>query len=242
MVCKVPHPTESSDPTQNIVTPPTPEGLPLANPIADLAANIPDLAPVGLAISGAPATVANVVSTPAAPIENLHTDNTVPFTVRYTCPVVPKPQAYAIGLHAHAGVRLLTSANASLACGPSKPPAPPAPEIITGVAAVAAPAAAPPNPPVQGSGNGNPNPALNANAGFAQQEDEERQLAFADADHGAEFGLEDDTAQMSARRVADDPSQLFVPGALGLMMTAGAAAIALRQRRRTQLARCGTWR
>jgi len=238
LVCKIPHPAVQKSPTDGVVKSPPPPPLHLANAIVDLAANIPDLSGVQLQISGGPASVASVVSVPTAPIVNLHADNTVDYTVRYTCPVSTKAQRWSLSLRAVAGFRPLTSSATDLACGAKPKPAviPPPAEILPGVVAAAVAPAAPPNPPAQGSGNANPNPAVNANAGFAQQEDQQRQLAFAESDQGLDFGTEDEVVQMSRRPSRDDTG--FIAGAAGLLMTGFAASYARRQRNRTQYAHC----
>jgi len=239
LVCKIPHPAEQKDPTGGILpSPPTPP-LHLASAIVDLAANIPDLSGVGLRISGGPAAVASVVSVPGAPIVNLRADNTLAYTVRYTCPVSTQSHRWNLALEAVAGLRPLTSSATDLSCGAKpKPPVVPPAEVLPPIAAAAVAPAVPPNPPVQGSGNANPNPAVNANAGFAQQEDQERQLAFADADQGFELGTEDETVQMSRRPSRDDTG--FVAGAAGLMMAGFAVSYARRRKNRPELARA--WR
>lgn len=240
LVCKIPHPAVQKSPTDGIVPPPPPPPLHLANAIVDLASNIPDLSGVHLQIRGGPASIASVVSVPTAPIVNLHADNTLDYTVRYTCPVSTKAHTWNLSLEAVAGFRPLTSSATDLACAPKPKPKPivqpPVAEILPDVAVAAVAPAVPPNPPAQGTGNANPNPAVNANAGFAQQEDQQRQLAFAESDHGLEFGTDEESVQMSRRPSRDDTG--FVAGAAGLMMTGFAAAYARRQRNRAQYARC----
>ncbi|MBV9097510.1 MAG: hypothetical protein JO079_05590 [Frankiaceae bacterium] len=238
LVCKIPHPAEQKDPAGNVLpTPPTPP-IHLADALVQLTANIPDLAGVGLRISGGPASVASVVSVPAAPIVNVRADNTLSYTVRYSCPVSTSTHRWSLSLEAVAGVRPLTSTATDLACGAKpKPLIPPPTVTLPAIAVAAAAPAVPPNPPAQGTGNANPNPAVNANAGFAQQEDQQRQLAFADADQGFELGgaTEDETVQMSRRPSRDDTG--FVAGAAGLMMTGFAAAYARRRKTRPEYAR-----
>src|SRR5205823_2483602 len=154
----------------------------------DLTANLPDLSGVRLHITGGPPAVAGVVSLPAAPVVNLHADNTLSYTVRYTCPVSTTPHTWGLSLQAVAGLQKLATSATDLTCGARpKPVIAPPQEVRPAVAVAAIAPAVPPNPPAQGTGNANPNPALNANAGFAQQENQERQLAFADADQGMEF-------------------------------------------------------
>ncbi|MDQ1745761.1 MAG: hypothetical protein QOD07_24 [Frankiaceae bacterium] len=239
LVCKVPHPAQQKNPADG--TPlPSPQSPPihLADALVALTANLPDLAGVGLRITGAPATVASVVSVPSAPIVNVRADNTLRYTVRYTCPVSTTAHRWSLSLEAVAGLRPLTSSATDLACGarPKPAPIPPPAEILPGIAAVAAAPAVPPNPPAQGTGNANPNPAVNANAGFAQQEDQQRQLAFADADQGFElYGVEDETAQMSRRPSRDDTG--FIAGAAGLMMGGFAVSYARRRKNRPEYAR-----
>lgn len=238
LVCKIPHPAVQSDPTNQVLPASPPPPLHLANAIVDLASTIPDLSSVGLRIKGAPASIASVVSVPAAPIENLHADNTVAYTVRYTCPVATVGHTWNLSLEAVAGLRPLTSSATDLACGAKpKPPVIPPAEVLPALAVAAVAPVAPPNPPAQGTGNANPNPALNANAGFAQQEDQERQLAFADADHGMELGPagEEETLAMSRRPSSDDTG--FVAGAAGLMMAATGVVYARRRRTRPEYAR-----
>jgi hypothetical protein len=237
LVCKIPHPAEQKDPTGGALPPPPPPPLHLANAIVDLAANIPDLSGVRLQISGGPASLASVVSVPSAPIVNLHADNTLAYTVRYTCPVSTTAHHWSLSLDAVAGLRPLTSSATDLACGAKPKPAiiPPPAEVLPGLAAAAVAPVAPPNPPVQGSGNANPNPAVNANAGFAQQEDQERQLAFANNDQGVEFGTDEETVQMSRRPSRDDTG--FVAGAAGLMMAGFSVAYARRRRTGPEYAR-----
>jgi len=239
LVCKIPHPADQKSPVDGVVPQAPPAPLHIANAIVDLAANIPDLSSVGLRIKGAPASVASIVSVPSAPIENLRADNTVSYTVRYTCPNTNAGHKWSMSLEAVAGIRSLTSSAADLACAPRpKPPViPPAAEILPAVGVAAVAPAVPPNPPAQGTGNANPNPAVNANAGFAQQEDQQRQLAFADADQGFELGgaTEDETVQMSRRPSRDDTG--FVAGAAGLMMAGFAVSYARRRKARPQYAR-----
>jgi hypothetical protein len=237
LVCKIPHPAEPKGPGSDVLPPPPPAPLHLANAIVDLAANIPDLSGVRLKIRGGPASLASVVSVPSAPIVNLRADNTVDFTVRYTCPVAATAHQWNLSLDAVAGLKPLSSSATDLSCAAKpKPPVIPPADILPTLAVAAATPVVPPNPPAQGTGNANPNPAVNANAGFAQQEDQERQLAFADADQGAElFGVEDETAQMSRRPSRDDTG--FVAGAAGLMMTGFAASYARRRRSRPEYAR-----
>jgi len=236
LVCRIPHPAEQKDPTGGVLPPPATPPLHLASAIVDLAANIPDLSGVGLRISGGPASVASVVSVPGAPIVNLRADNTLSYTVRYTCPISTQTHRWNLSLEAVAGVRPLTSSATDLACGAKpKPPVVPPAEVLPPLAAAAVAPVTPPNPPVQGSGNANPNPAVNANAGFAQQEDQERQLAFAESDHGMEFGTEDETVQMSRRPSRDDTG--FVAGAAGLMMAGFGVAYARRRKARPEYAR-----
>jgi len=238
LVCKIPHPAQPKDAAGNLLpAPPTPP-VHLANALVQLTANLPDMSGVRLRITGGPAPVATVVSAPAVPVVNLHADNTVNYTVRYTCPVSTTAHQWNLNLEAVAGLHPLTSSATDLACAAKpKPPVTPQ-EILPVVVAAAIPPAAPPNPPAQGAGNGNPNPAVNANAGFAQQEDQQRQLAFADADQGFEFGVEDETLAMSRQRSRDDTG--FVAGAAGLMMAGFAAEYARRRRNRPEYARA--WR
>jgi hypothetical protein len=238
LVCKIPHPAQQKDGAGNLLPMPPAPPVRLANALVDLTENLPDLSGVRLKISGGPATLASVVSVPAAPVVNLHADNTVSYTVRYSCPVSTTGRSWNLSLQAVAGLQPLSNSATDLSCGAIPKHAVVPPEILPAIVAVAVPPAAPPNPPVQGSGNANPNPAVNANAGFAQQEDQQRQLAFADADQGMEFGLEDETVAMSRPRSRDDTG--FVAGAAGLMMAGFAAEYARRRRTGPEYARA--WR
>ncbi len=220
-------------------SPPTPP-IHLAEALVQLTENLPDMSGVRLKISGGPASVAGVVSVPAAPVVNLHADNTLSYTVRYTCPVSMTGHTWNLSLQAIAGLQALSSSATDLTCGAKpKPPVAVPQEVLPAVVVAAVAPAVPPNPPAQGTGNANPNPAVNANAGFAQQEDQQRQLAFADADQGMEFGVEDETLAMSRPASRDDTG--FIAGAAGLMMSA-AFGVEYARRRRTRPEYARAWR
>jgi hypothetical protein len=238
-VCKVPVVLESHfdlGQQKNVVTP-----LPvrLAPAISTAAESLADLKRVGLTFNARGAAgrdeaadIARLVQPVALPLVNLKTDNTLSFTVRYTCPKLKKPHTYMFDVDASDGSRTFASSTSRIACG-AVPPPPKKPDVPVGeTVAVAAPAAAAAAPPAPGqpvtNGNPNPNPALNANVGFASQEEEQRQLAFA-----TETGLEDDTSTELAM------SRLLV-GTAALTTLAFGAAYATR--RRTQLAHArATW-
>ena len=191
----------------------------LTSAITTAAELFADYRAVGLAVGGHPG-IARVITPRAMPTVNLKVDNVLHFTVRYTCPRLPKPAVYPIGLHAGAGGRVFASSAADVACGavpPKKHPALPLPVAAAVIAAPAAPAApgTPGNPPP--NTNPNPNPALNANMGFASQEEEQRQLAFADADAGM---AEDTSTELAMSRLAIGAAVLL----------AGAAGFAARHR------------
>jgi hypothetical protein len=229
LVCPIPQPKSQQTTIAGKVTVgPPPAPLHLANAIVDLAANIPDLRAVGLQVHGGPASLASVVSTPGAPTVNVRADNTLSYTVRFTCPVAVTGKNYSLTLDAVAGVRTVTSASTDLQCGGQPKPGVIPPVAPIAAAAVAAAPGGPPNPPAQGNANPNPNPALNANAGFAQQEDEEKQLAFADADQGA--ALDDENAMAMSRRPST-AEEAWMAGAAGMMMAG--AGYATRRRWRT---------
>lgn len=202
-----------------------PAPLHLASAIVDLATNLPDLQHVTLKSSGGPKlNPPKVISPGTAPTVNLHTDNTLGYTVRFTCPQAPAPQTYHVRLDAMAGIRSVTSATTLLQCGPAARPAPILPAVA--VAAIAAAPGGPPNPPAQGNANPNPNPALNPNAGFAQQEDQEQQLAFAGADQGEALG---DTEELAmSRRGPSTAEEAMMLGAAGLMTAAAGYAVRRR--------------
>jgi hypothetical protein len=203
-----------------------PAALHLANAIVDLATNLPDLQHVTIKSSGGPkGTPPKVIRPGTTPVVNLHTDNTLGYTVRFTCPQAPAPQTYNVRLDAMAGIRSVTSATTLLQCGPSARPAPILPAVA--VAAVAAAPGGPPNPPAQGNANPNPNPALNPNAGFAQQEDQEKQLAFAGADQGEALGETTEELAMS-RRGPSTAEEGMMLGAAGLMTAAAGYAVRRR--------------
>jgi hypothetical protein len=201
----------------------------LAPAIVNAAENLPDLRTVGLALTGAQGIAA--VVTPS-PLLNLRNDNTVGYTVRFTCPRTKHRHVYRLGLTATDGTRSLVSSAATVTCDAlaplphAKSPLAPAAAAVIPPAAVAAAPPAPGNP--LPNANPNPNPVPNANVGFAGQEEQQRQLAFADADAGA--GMEESTEMQMSRLGGDgtDPAP-WLAGAAGILLTA-ATAYAVRTR------------
>src|SRR5205823_53854 len=145
--------------------------------ITRAAETLPDMRTVALRFSGAPASIASIVSPAQLPQVNVKNDNALSFTVRYACPKAHKQSLYHLGVKANAGTRVVASSVAQVACGALPPPprhhVPPLAAAAL-VPVAAAPAPAPPGQPVPNA-NPNPNPALNANVGFASQEEEQRQ-------------------------------------------------------------------
>jgi hypothetical protein len=194
------------------------EPVRLTPAITTAAQSIVDMRAVTLQLA-APSGVAALISPTVVPQVNLKTDNTLGYTVRYSCPRSTRKHVYDVRVNATAAGRVVASAPMHLSCGPV-PPAPPKPRIppaaAAAVPAVAArPAAPAPPPPAPGNPipntNPNPNPAINANVGFAGQEEEQRQLAFA----GADAGVAEDTGETLAM------SRLGGGAALLLAATAG---------------------
>ena len=204
----------------------------LASAITQAAEALPDLRTVGLNFAGAPSGIASVVSPSPLPQVNVKNDNSLSFTVRYSCPRSHHAKLYHLHVNAAAGPRVVASAPMRVSCAavPLVHHHLPVPAAAVAVAPVAA-AAAPPAPgqPVPNA-NPNPNPALNANVGFASQEEEQRQLAFAGADS---LGTEEDASveyQMSRLNSRDDGSNdPWLVGGAAVLLT-GAAGYAARSR------------
>ena len=199
----------------------------LAPAIVNAAENLPDMRTVGLAFSG-DHKVASLVTRP--PVLNLRNDNSVGYTVRFTCPRTKHRHVYHLGVDATDGTRSLVGASATVTCDalaplPHTKAIPPAAVAVVPAAVAAAPPA--PGNPLPNA-NPNPNPVPNANVGFASQEEEQRQLAFADADAGA--GVEESTEMQMSRLGGDgtDPAP-WLAGAAGILLTA-ATAVAARTR------------
>jgi len=197
----------------------------LAPAIVTAAEMLPDLRGVGLALHGAPASVARVVVPAARPVVNLRNDNTLDYTVRFTCPSAHHAHVYQLGIGATDGLRTLATSHATVTCGavPVKHSVVPPIAALAPVAAAAAPPA--PANPVPNA-NPNPNPVPNANVGFAGQEEEQKQLAFADADTGL-----DETTELAMSRPSSDNSNVdpWLFGACAILLTA-AAGYAARSR------------
>lgn len=240
-VCKVPVQLERRFDLSERKTIATPLPVRLAPAISTAASSIADVKPVALTFTngarqsgrdGSSDSIAELLKPSVLPQVNLRTDNTLAYTVAYTCPKLKKPHTYKFDVNAGDGSRTFASSTTRIACGAVPPPPPKRPITPAEAVAVAAPAAAAAAPPAPGqpvsNGNPNPNPALNANVGFASQEEEQRQLAFA-----TETGLEDDTSTELAM------SRLLV-GTAALTTLAFGAAYATR--RRTELAHArATW-
>ncbi|MDQ1695125.1 MAG: hypothetical protein QOJ03_478 [Frankiaceae bacterium] len=213
IVCPVPLHKSSGVSVGGIQIKPSSSSLHLAPVITTTAASIPDMRTVGLQFAGAHG-IASVVRPTAFPQINLKSDNTIDYTVRYTCPRVHKRHVYGFDVNATDGHRVLTSSAAQVACGgvpvavhhPLIPP--------ETVAAVVPPAAAvvqaQPGNPIPNP-NPNPNPALNANVGFASQEEEQRQLAFA----GAETGIDEEASTELAMSRLGGGAALLLAAATG---------------------------
>lgn len=203
----------------------------LASAITQAAEALPDMRTVGLHFTGGPRRhpIARVIAPTPAPQVNLKNDNSLSFTVRYSCPRSHNTALYHLHIKAAAGARVVASAPMRVACGAVPVVKPAALPPVAAVAPVAA-AAAPPAPgqPVPNA-NPNPNPALNANVGFASQEEEQRQLAFAGADS---LGEEDASVeyQMSRLNSGDSGSnEPWIVGGAAVLLT-GAAGFAARTR------------
>jgi hypothetical protein len=205
----------------------------LASAITQAAEALPDLRSVGLHFTGGPPRhpIARVVRPTPTPQVNLKNDNSLSFTVRYSCPRSHLAALYHLHINAAAGARVVASAPMRVGCGAVpvvKQTAVPPIAALVPVAAAAAPPA--PGQPVPNA-NPNPNPALNANVGFASQEEEQRQLAFAGADS---LGEEDTTVEYQMSRLngsnstggSDDP---WIVGGAAVLLT-GAAGYAARTR------------
>jgi len=202
----------------------------LAPAITRAAETLPDLRTVGLQFTGGPAHLASIVNPGQLPQVNLKNDNSLSFTVRYTCPRIRHAKLYHLGVNAAAGTRVVAHAKMRVSCG-AVPPV--KPQRVPPVAAAAVPVAAAAAPPAPGqpvpNANPNPNPALNANVGFASQEEEQRQLAFAGADS---LGEEDASVQYEMSRLdrgRDSSSELWLLGGAAVLLT-GAAGYAARSR------------
>jgi hypothetical protein len=199
----------------------------LAPAIVNAAENLPDLRTVGLAFSG-DHHVAALIS--GAPVLNLRNDNTVGYTVRFTCPRTKQRHVYHLGVDATDGTRSLVGASATVTCDALAPP--PHTKALPPAAAIVPPAAVAAAPPAPGNPlpnpNPNPNPVPNANFGFASQQEEQRQLAFADADAGV--SLEESSEMQMSRLGGDgtDPAP-WLYGAAAVLLTA-ATAYAARTR------------
>jgi hypothetical protein len=228
LVCTISKPQQQqlpapvpADVSKQLQPPPPP--LHLAPLVVQLAESIPDYKDVGLTVTGAPSRVAQSLS--AAPHVNVRVDNSLGFTIRYTCPTSHAAHSWPVTVTAHAGLRTLATTHTVLTCSPAPLPlaavVPPAAAVVVSRAAGGV---TPPNPPANVNANFNPNPAVNPNAGFAQQDEEQPQLALADADQGS---ADDTTLAMSRHRTSQSDA-LFV-GAAGLMAVA-AGAVAVRRR------------
>jgi hypothetical protein len=200
----------------------------LAPAIVNAAENLPDLRAVALALTGDHG-VASVIT--PAPVLNLRNDNTVGYTVRFTCPRTKHRHVYRLGLSASDGTRSLVSSSATVTCDviaplPHTKPIPPVAAVVPPAALAAAPPA-PANP--LPNANPNPNPVPNANFGFASQQEEQRQLAFADADAGV--SLDEESTEMQMSRLGGDGTDPapWLAGAAGVLLTA-ATAYAVRTR------------
>jgi photosystem II stability/assembly factor-like uncharacterized protein len=240
-VCKVPVQLERHFDLGERKTVATPLPVRLAPAISTAASSIADVKPVALTFGdgavasgrdGSSENIARLLKPTVLPQVNLRTDNTLAYTVQYTCPKLKKPHTYTFDVDAGDGTRTFASSTTRVACGAVPPPPPKRPHPPAEAVAVAAPAAAAAAPPAPGqpvtNGNPNPNPALNANVGFASQEEEQRQLAFA-----TETGFEDDTSTELAM------SRLLV-GTAALTTLAFGAAYATRRRTQHAHARA-TW-
>ncbi|MBV9292216.1 MAG: hypothetical protein JO222_07190 [Frankiales bacterium] len=215
-VCKVPAHKTGGFGVGNLHFKSKIEPLHLAPAITTAAESLPDVRTVGLGVRGAPAAVARVVNPAALPRVNVKIDNTIGFTVRYSCPLSHKPHVYRLGIDAATAGRVLASSPSTLSCGAIPVIHPP--KAVPVIAAAAVPAAAAPPPPAPPANpppnpNPNPNPALNPNVGFASQEEEQQQLAFA----GADQAVEDDTTTELAM------SRLGAGAAVLMMVAAGYA-------------------
>jgi hypothetical protein len=202
----------------------------LAPAITRAAETLPDLRTVGLQFTGGPNNLASIVNPAQPPQVNLKNDNSLSFTVRYSCPRIRHAKLYHLGVNAAAGARVVAHSKMRVSCG-AVPPVkhhgvPPVAEVAVPLAAAAAPPA--PGQPVPNA-NPNPNPALNANVGFASQEEEQRQLAFAGADS---LGEEDTSVQYEMSRLNrghDTSNDPWLLGGAAVLLT-GAAGYAARTR------------
>lgn len=228
-VCKVPLQVSSTANIGGIQVQPKIAPVKLAPAIVTAAETLPDMRTISLGVTGA-AGIARVIAPAPLPRVNLKNDNTLGYTVRYTCPKAKQRHVYQFGLTANDGYRGLASARTTVACAPivikPQPPHHVVPPAAIAALPPAAAAAAPPAPgnPVPNA-NPNPNPVPNANVGFASQEEEQKQLAFADADFGA-----DETTELAMSRPtsSDYGGDLWFGGA-ALLLTA-AAGYAARTR------------
>jgi hypothetical protein len=196
----------------------------MAAAVISLAANIPDVRPLTLAVrTGAPYAV--VASSVRA--VNLHADNELPYDVDVRCPARSAGR-HRIELSAATPARTLASAAIELTCVPAAtiPAAGAAAAPLVGAAIAPAPPAPAPNPVPQPQPNPNPNPNpapnLNLNGAVADQQQEQQQLAFAEADG---IGRTDQLAM----------SRLFM-GATAIVMATACCVVAVR--RRTAQSRC----
>lgn len=255
-VCKVPVVVSRAVSIGPVRTKPHVLPVKLGPAITRAAETLPDMKAVGLRFSGAPTGIARLLHPTTLPQVNLKNDNSLHFTVRYSCPRLHKPKSYDIGVDAAAGVRVVARSQMKVLCGAvGTPPTHRVPPPAAAVA-LAAPAAAAPAPPAPGNpipnANPNPNPAINANVGFAGQEEEQRQLAFAGADAGVEPepGSEMAMSRLGGRGAGYDPAaaeggsggsaETWLFGATALMLTAG-AGYAARRRSQLALARTAGW-
>lgn len=213
-VCKLPIVRTSTANVGGITIGSKTQPVKLAPAITTAAESLADFRTVGLQFKGHPG-IARVVGPSPLPRVNLKSDNTIDFTVRFTCPKLRHPQTFNLGVDAGAVGRVFASSAAKVQCGAVPPPHHAA--VISPLAAaaavapIAAPPAAPPAPanPVPNA-NPNPNPALNANVGFASQEEQQRQLAFANADAGIE---EDTSTEMAMSRLGGGAAILLAAAA-----------------------------
>ena len=197
--------------------------------LVGLAAGIPDIKPVGLAVTRGQGFAR--LASPGTRSVNLRADNQLAFAVRLSCPLGAASRQ-SIALTAVTGSRQLATGAVNLTCG-GVPAAPLLPAIAGPPAAADPTAAAPPapgqpgpnapNPNPNPNPNANVNPAANANVnpGVAGQEQDQQQLAFAE-DAGAS-----ETLAMSG---------LAFVAAAGLL-TCVAGGFAVRRRTSTVAAR-----
>lgn len=204
--------------------------------IVGLVAGISDPKPVTLRVTRG-ADRARILSTPVRTVD-LHADNELDFDVLLSCPRAAA-RRYDIALESATPTRLLAGGGVSLICGglPGaariEPPLADAPLPPRGAAANAV-ANANVNLNTNANTNPNPNPqpnaqpGVNANVGVATNEEQQFQLAL----------VEDWDARAAGETLAMSDHRAMRPGpGLGLAtaaMLAGATAVAVRRRHRTQ--------